>query len=154
MKKQVKTILGKENYLLGIDKEGNKVWLIKESWDCDWYWGFGYIETYNKRYTDIVEHTHFDTLFLGANIFHSFKDHFSECTLNDTEIWQLLELMGTFYTLRKAAELFHKGGCNISSVKTLRDILKSQEKENSINRELLPKVFEKVRELFEEKGVA
>jgi hypothetical protein len=39
---------GKDIYLIGKDKSGTNYWLESPSWDCDWYWGFGYIETYVK----------------------------------------------------------------------------------------------------------
>ena len=32
-----------EKYLLGINKEGQRVYLTEAKWDCKWYWGFGYI---------------------------------------------------------------------------------------------------------------
>ena len=32
-------------YYLGRDiKTKRKIWLQKPSWDCGWYWGFGYVQ--------------------------------------------------------------------------------------------------------------
>ena len=36
-------------YLLGRDEEGINYWLEEPSWDCGWYWGFGYVETYTTN---------------------------------------------------------------------------------------------------------
>ena len=49
MKKQTTTAFKKKIYLLGADAEGTKYWLEAPSWDCDWYWGFGYVETYTNN---------------------------------------------------------------------------------------------------------
>ena len=72
MEKQTLTIFGKKNYLLGTDQNGRKLFLVAPSWDCGWYWGFGYIETYTnnrhpERSKDIASHNHFDSLFGNKN---------------------------------------------------------------------------------------
>ena len=43
--------------------DGEKIYLSAPSWDCDWYWGFGYIETYTNnnnpnKSKDIKSHQH------------------------------------------------------------------------------------------------
>ena len=48
IKKETKKVFNKNNYLLG-KRNGVKIWLVEASWDCGWYWGFGYIEEYNKK---------------------------------------------------------------------------------------------------------
>ena len=65
----------REIYLIGIDTDGQKVFLEEPSWDCGWYWGFGYLETYtnNRAITmsrDIQSHSHFN----------NFE---ADCSLND-----------------------------------------------------------------------
>ena len=42
-------VFGKDAYLLGKDDQGIQYWLESPSWDCDWYWGFGYVETYTNK---------------------------------------------------------------------------------------------------------
>ena len=37
------------HYLLGIDSVGIKHYVEAPSWDCGWYWGFGYIESYTNN---------------------------------------------------------------------------------------------------------
>ena len=115
MEKKKSHAFGKDIYLLGKDKDGINYWLEEASWDCGWYWGFGYVETYtNNKYPhlsrDINSHQHFDGLFLKGAIFDSFKSLLVETPLSDNEIWKLLELMDTFYTLRESADLFKNGG--------------------------------------------
>ena len=69
MKKQKNHAFGKDIYLLGKDNGDTLYWLEAGSWDCKWYWGFGYVETYTNnnhpsRSRDISSHQHFDSLFL------------------------------------------------------------------------------------------
>ena len=54
MKKQVINKFG-THYLLGRTYSGQKVWLQKESWDCGWYWGFGYLHEFtNNEYPELA----------------------------------------------------------------------------------------------------
>ena len=84
MKKQTTVAFNKKIYLLGADAEGTKYWLEAPSWDCGWYYGFGYVETYTNnnypnRSRDINSHQHFDGLFLNnpkVNAFDAFKEFF------------------------------------------------------------------------------
>ena len=69
MKKKIINKFGK-HFLLGINHDGEYVWLEKESWDCGWYWGFGYLHTYSnnrcpERSRDLNSHFHFDSTFLN-----------------------------------------------------------------------------------------
>ena len=61
MNKEMDRAFGKQVLLLGI-KDGEKVWLEMPTFDCNWYWGFGYLETYTgsqpSKSRDILSHTH------------------------------------------------------------------------------------------------
>lgn len=153
MKKQTKTIFGKKVYLLGKDKEGINYWLEEPSYVCGWYWGFGYIETYTnnqhpERSKDICSHQHFDSLFLKNNIYQSFKELFVETPLSDKEIWILLELMQTFYTLKESAKIFELGGSNICNISHSIIDIKNKDISDHINKILIPKVTEEVLKLL------
>lgn len=151
MKKQVIEKFGKKYYLLGTRKEDNKkVWLEQASFDCDWYWGIGYIEVFNHNYTDIDEHTHFDTLFL--NSYDTFKDYFKEITIENNEIWQLLEFMTTIYQLRNFSDTIYLKGSHITNNNTEEllfneDIYKKMY--DNINNEDIPKLLEQVYKMLE-----
>ena len=150
MKKLVKKAFGKTVYLLGKDKEGVYYWLESASWDCDWYWGFGYVETYtnNKcpdKAKDINSHQHFNGLFFNKNKngYNEFKDFFEETTLSDDELWKLLELMKSFYILKDCAELLHLGGAHYTE-NPCKNIIKNEEEENRINKIVLPAIFKEI----------
>lgn len=153
MKKEIRRAFGKRIYLLGINQEGKKEWLEEPSWDCNWYWGFGYIETYTnnknpEKSRDISMHTHFDSLFLNknSNCFDAFKKHYKETTLSDNEIWMLLELMNTFYMCKQWAAVLHCNGSHIteSRLKTL----KNNEEWERINKIVIPEITQRIIELL------
>ena len=66
----------KDIYLLGSDSDGIKYWLEAPSWDCDRYWGFGYVETYTNNENpslskDIKSHSHIESSFMGKIDFYN-----------------------------------------------------------------------------------
>lgn len=135
-----------EKYYLGINPDGEKVYLRKPEWACGWYWSFGGLESKNSW-------THFDSEILeaGANSYERFKEYFKDTPLLDDEIWELLDYMQSYYTLSKTAELFHRGNSNFTERATL-DTLKNNDLYITINNKLLPAVFEKIDNLFTHVG--
>ena len=159
MKKQTTIAFNKKIYLLGADAEGTKYWLEAPSWDCDWYWGFGYVETYtNNNYPnksrDINSHQHFDSLFLNdskVNAFDAFKEFFKETTLNDKEIWLLVDYMYSFYALKRAAGILSMGYSHMTEKAKLSEV-KSIEMAKEINEKMLPAIFKQIDILLSDAG--
>lgn len=153
MNKKVITWHGKKYYLLGVDKYGNKRWLEEAHWDCDWYWGFGYIETFtNNRRPDlsagISSHTHFDSLFLSkCTALDSWNNFFKDSVLSENEIWQLLELMQTFYTAKSWSTTVYLGGSHYTT-NCLSDVIKDDKEYNRINKVIIPAIINKVYDLL------
>lgn len=156
IKKQKKHAFGKDIYLLGIDEDGVKHWLEAASWDCGWYWGFGYVETYTNNNNpeiakDISSHSHWDNCIIGKLGFKDYIHHlndnpnFSSTTLSDTESWELSELMKSYYSLKEAAEIFGRGKSHIANTE-----VNYQDKEiaEKINKEILPKIFQRIYEIL------
>lgn len=95
MNKKKSFAFGKDIYLLGRDKYGTFYWLEAPSWNCGWYWGFGYVETYTnnrspKNSKDISSHSHFDGLMK--------ENYLVETTFNKKELYPLFE---EFYRLKE-----------------------------------------------------
>lgn len=160
IKKMQTTRRGKEVLLLGKGKDGKNLYLVKASWDCGWYWGFGYVQSYNRG--GIEWHTHIDSSFMGVqkvwdidknkfvetDYIHNIYDApiLAETTFSKEEGWQLSELFKQFYKFKEVAEILHIGGAGIT---TLCDYLKIDypEKEarcKEINEVILPQIFEKI----------
>jgi hypothetical protein len=144
------------HYLLGINQDGEYVYLEKESWDCGWYWGFGYLHTFSnnkcpERSRDLNSHQHFDSLFLKgpACARDMFKKYFKSTVLTESEIWELCDYMKTFYTLKSVAELF-KHGYSYQTEKAKIDNLQLPEQQDLVNKVWLPEVFKRIEKLLTE----
>lgn len=158
VKKEKRHAFRKDIYLLG-RLNGKRIWLEQATWDCDWYWGFGYVESYTNdarpdRARDIYCHTHYDSICLKKNdksndfmyILQNNPD-LTECTLNESEQWKLSDLMQSFYTLRKIAELYRYGNSHYTSNAVL-DVLKCPDLEKEINEKQIPAIFEEIYKLL------
>lgn len=147
MKKEIKEIFGKR-FLLGI-KDNEKYYLVAPHWDCDWYWGCGYIQTYNKRKSDIDMHQHFDSLFFNKNKngYDAFIEFFDDITIDKKEVWILIELMKTVYVLKETAEVLGRGGSHYTT-NPCKDIIINTVEVERINKVVLPRLFEEVEKLL------
>lgn len=159
LKKKTSKAFGKKIWLLGQDEDGINYWLEEPSWDCGWYWGFGYIETYTNNRApgaskDINSHCHFDSFWgpegksIDITNRDNFKKVFKKTTLTDNEIWELCDYMKTFYTLSSVAELF-KHGYSWQTERAKIESLESQEQNDLVNKVWLPEVFKRIQNIFE-----
>ena len=150
MEKQKLHIFKKDVYLLGTDKDGIKYFLEEPSWDCGWYWGFGYIETYEnnarpERSRDINSHQHATDFYPDWVL--SDKAILNERTFTYDECWTLAQLFNDFYTLKDLAETMRHNGKlgNYTSDNRgfdFRKIISASEDE--INRKRIPEVMAKI----------
>lgn len=154
MRKQTCRAFGKSCYLLGADSDGRYYWLEQGRFDCEWYWGFGYVETYtnNKRpdrARDISSHQHFDGLFFRGpkNGFEQFKALLVQRTVSDAELWALLELMQSAYTARHYADMLHRGGSNYTK-NPVKAAIQNDMEYTRINQQVIPAVLQRVYTLL------
>lgn len=155
MEKRKSHAFRKDVYLLGEDSDGIKYWLEAPSWDCGWYWGFGYVETYQNnrepsKARDIDSHSHFEGLVFkngkdGKYIYH-INDALPETPLTDSEAWELSDLMKRFYTLKESAAIFGRGTAHYTSNTGHDSTNKNMEK--YINEVELPAIFKRVIEIL------
>lgn len=145
----------KLKYFLGEDEDGTRLWLEAASWDCDWYWGFGYVQGYlNGRHQS---HQHFDGVWFkqsdGRKYYHRLSDlpGFTS-VLTESEEWTLAELMRTFYTLKEMAEVHHLGSSHFTT-NPIAHLLKDADRAEHINKVLMPALFAEVYKLLTPKAV-
>mgnify|MGYP001769674544 CR=1 FL=1 len=165
--KKTSEAFGKKVYLLGKLKTGEYIWLEEAKWDCGWYYGFGYIETYTNNENpnlskDISSHSHWDSIIVGKQEKYNFEKQcwelskeyihhlnenpkIEESVLSDNESWELAELMEKFYILKNTSNLFYKGSAGVSSSEVT---LKNLDLYNQINKEMMPKIFNRVYEIL------
>lgn len=163
MNKQEDHAFGKDVYLLGKDADGIKYWLEAPKWDCGWYWGFGYIETYRSNRkpsvaVDISSHTHADGDYGNSSYTKKygrtdlFTDGFLvDATFTEKEGWTLRELFATFYQLRKEAEFYNRGKSHIADSPL---DFKDEARAKLVNETMIPKVTDAILEILTpEKGL-
>jgi len=161
MNKQKSHAFDKDIYLLGVDEDGVRYWLEAPRWDCGWYWGFGYIETYTNNLhpdlaRDIDSHSHFDGLVWfkkdnGDYVYHiNESPRFVETVVSDAEAWELSDLMKRFYVLKESAEIFNIGTAHFTS--NTRHDSTNKNIEKYINEVELPKIFKAIMELLTPTG--
>jgi len=146
---KIKKVVTDKGYLIGV-KDNEYIYLEKPSWNCYWYWAFGYLEYYYKNLkNDHRKHTHFDIVFLETQIgsgYDIFKK-LDRCVLNDKEIWLLLDYMSTFYKLREAAEVFTRGDSNYTACAS-QDFIKNIDIRDNINKVILQRLFGEIHNLL------
>ena len=161
MKKKTSYVFGKKIYLLGKDACGTQYWLEAPSWDCDWYWGFGYVETYtNNKHPelsrDIRSHQHIDSSFMGNigddgeriyNIFDAPRLK-GGTTFTEEEGWELSELFRQFYTLKESADFFHFGRAHVSKTIVKHDEETCHQMWDYINKTMIPAIFKRIEEIL------
>jgi len=163
IKKQVSHAFGKDVYLVGEDKDGIKYWLEAPKWVCDWYWGFGCIETYQRNRVpsdanDIDSHQHFSGFvgqqekydfekraFVKSDYVHNIYDNsfFTKLTFDKKQGWELSELFSQFYLLQKMAGYCHKKpipGSNLTTVERVDNSESIAGWYNEINTVMIPKI--------------
>jgi hypothetical protein len=125
------------------ENEGEKIYLSAPSWDCGWYWGFGYIGNKNCHY-------HVDGLTKkeNANLFDAFKKHFGKSLIvRDSQLWTLCELFQTFYILKESAEVLGRGGAHMTT-NPCKDLIINKEETERINNVVLPQIFEEIYKIL------
>lgn len=142
-----KIYLGKVRNEIKTDKqynpiycEGENIYITKHSWDCGWYWGFGYIG--NSKC-----HMHFEQTFLGKNIWLGVDEIFEKTWIKEKQWWILKDLFVQAYALKKCAEVFRHGGY-CTTEKGITDIIQNKNEEVFLNNQL-EIVLDKIWELLE-----
>jgi hypothetical protein len=160
LEKRTSRAFEKNIFLLGKDVEGKLMWLEEPKWDCGWYWGFGYIETYTNKLNpskarNIESHSHFS----GLVGYQEYYDHDKECfrkgeyihnvydsprlietCFSSAEGWQLSELFKQFYLLKDMAEYTHRSpaSCNLTTSPVTQDPEKMAQWHKEINEVMIP----------------
>lgn len=154
LKKKTVNWYGKNYYYLGKDANGKKYYLAHPSWDCDWYWGFGYITTFSnnncpEKSMDLDSWSHFDNMFLNKNKYGGdvFKEFFKEYTIKESQVYDLIDYMTSFYALREAAEILGRGYSNITE-RAKSSLLIDKDEVAKINDVMIPELEERIIKLL------
>nr|DAM35061.1 MAG TPA: hypothetical protein [Caudoviricetes sp.] len=127
------------------------VFIVRPTWDCGWYWGFGYLERWNSRKGDIDFHSHIDHEFgtnkdgRRVNWYEGMQELLDQGDVfeNDHQRWQFLEIVKTIYNLKMTAEVLGRGGSHYAP-NPLSDEIYNPIEVRRINEDLIPKLIDKM----------
>ena len=145
-----------EKIFLGTNIDNKRIYLSAPSWDCGWYWGFGYLGNTTCHYHvdglktirkyNVEKKVH-ECEFV--NLFDGFKRHFRTFIVeDDKDLWELCDLFETFYTLRKSAELFHRGYSHYTDRVECKNQIKNDDYYNNINGVMFPIIFDEIYKIL------
>ena len=154
--KQVSRRNGHLYFLLGKDANGCKYWLKQRQWECDWYWSFGYVQAFTQnsppeKAKDIETHTHFNSLFLNGEYIENYKVFFSGgVTLEDKDIWKLIEAMKEFYIVKEYYELLYCKSAHITSLpEEVKRVISNHAEQIRLKDEVIPTICKYVEGLLD-----
>lgn len=144
--------------LLGYRKsDKTAIYLSAPSWDCEWYWGFGYLGNKNEHYHlsgyanegGWGQHRNismYDALVADYDLSPAFGSA-EPPFFQRNKLWTFCELMSTAYTLKEMAEVYNRGGSHYAK-NPCQELLKNKDEYERINYVLLPAIFDEVAKLL------
>ena len=121
--------------------DNENVYLSLPTWDCEWYWSFGYLENSREHYhldgykekDGMLEHRNicmYDALIEDYDLNGQIKE----------KLWEFCELALTAYSLKQYAEVCGRGGPHMTTNPCSNTIINKNEAAR-INNEVLPEIF-------------
>ena len=138
---------GKYELLGKVQGTEDKLYLERSSYDCDWYYGFGYIAIFEKNHQEQHTHTHWDCYFTDSSYVEpeDIKNKLYDITLEDDDLWLLCDLMKTFYTLKDASAVYNRGNSHLTGQN--HGMIKDGDLKESIDKDT-EKVIRKAQNLI------
>lgn len=108
-----------------------KIYLSRHSWDCDWYWGLGYLGNKNC-------HFHMSGMIPNKSnenkiVFDLWSSEIELNLLPHLNGWKLMELFSRAYTMKDYSELLYLG---TSGVTNSKPDMKDKEEAKKVNKKL------------------
>ncbi len=136
--------------------DGENIYLSPPSWDCGWYWGFGYLGNKDCHYhvdglKKIETYNHEKKVFKYefVDLHEGFIRHFGKSFIvRPSQTWEFAELFATFYHLKNTAEVLHTGGAHLTT-NPCAYIIKNPDELKRINEIVLPKIFEAIYKILD-----
>jgi hypothetical protein len=144
-----------DKFVLG-KVDGRNIYLSAPSWDCSWYWGFGYLGNKDCHYhlSGLTENEWYDTekecwRSEKFNLYDGIKKHFGDTlTITDEkDLWTFCELVSSAYKLKETAGVLGLGGSNYTT-NPVTDIIKNEIETARINEKVLPAIFDALNDLL------
>lgn len=128
----------------GVHKaSGEIIYLTLPTWDCNWYWSFGYLGNRSRHY-------HLSRYAAGRNIcmHDTLMSDYELVPSLAAKLWVFCELACTAYTLKAAAEVLGRGGSH-QTINPCAATIKNPKEVERINTVVLPAIFAQILDIFQ-----
>lgn len=118
------------------------IYLSPPSWDCGWYWGFGYLGNKNEHYhLDSYQRNPCTGEWRNINMHDALdKDYYLVPGIL-SNLWEFCELALTIYSLKNAAEVLGRGGSHMG-VNPCKDIIVNHDEVTRLNYVVIPQLLD------------
>lgn len=126
------------------------IYLYTPTFDCDWYWGFGYLGNNNCHYHLSNYQQEFTSgVVRNIDMHDALQRDYGLCESlrNPNTLWTFCELFKTAYALAEVAQIYNRGGSHYSN-NPCKALIKNKEQYEHINFVLLPALFKEIDKLF------
>jgi hypothetical protein len=130
----------------GTNKDNEKIYLSAPSWDCDWYWGFGYLGNKDCHY-HLSGYQNKNQERRNKNMYDCLTEDYALNEKIKDNLWEFCELVKTAYTLKKTAEVLGRGGSHYTT-NPCKDIIINKDEAKRINEIVLPTIFNAIHKLI------
>lgn len=137
-----------ENVYMGMTEDGDRIYLRRPSWDCGWYWGFGYLGNDNCHY-----HLSGLTSEHKNNLWNALRKEFPIDTgagagavaqmWRRKTLWEFCEVVKTVYTLREAAEVLGRGGAHYTE-NPCKELIQNPDEVKRLNEVVIPRLIDEM----------
>lgn len=132
-------------YFGKLKETGERIYITAPSWDCGWYWSFGYLGNAHCHY-------HLDGVAKGRCLRDALLDDYELAPWVQDNIWTFCELAMTAYALKQTVEVLGHGGSHYST-NPCAEVIKNPDEVTRINTVVLPAVFGAIEKLQPKVGV-
>jgi hypothetical protein len=156
----IRTIEGKGRIFFGVNKETKeRIYLSKPTFDCSWYWSFGYLgnkgchyhlssygtkeqflKLENGEYKRITEDR-------NKNMYDCLNEDYDLNPIIKDNLWSFCEQVSTIYSLKEAYEVLHRGGSHFTTHPMQKKVKKTGTA-NMLNDRLLPELMKNLWDQF------
>ena len=144
----------------GINKETEEIInLSAPSWDCDWYWGFGYLGNRDLHYhlSGYQSKDHFFTLKddsyksiteqRNKNMYDCLNEDYNLNPKIKDNLWSFCELVATAHILTETAEILGRGGSHYTK-NICAGVIMNKDEVKRINEIVLPAIFDAIYKII------
>jgi len=153
------SIKGKDKVFFGKNEHGERIYLQKPTWDCGWYWSFGYLgnkdchyhlDGYQKKDHCLkLEDGNYKHITEKRNI--CMRDALlADYELNpviEENLWVFCELALSIYSLKETAEVLGRGGSHMTN-NPCQSVIKNKTEVKRINEIVIPALCQELWDML------